>query len=124
MFDQYESQSDQQFSLMDLLKMDKTYLKQRIFVFNQNYEQQEKYFTIKINQINDQNKDEIMVTISDTSQEIYKNKERAHKELLIMINATLSHEIRNPLNSIVAFNMQKDILYKKILSIINDDKLS
>ena len=67
---------------------------------------------MKVAQINDANKDEIMVTFSDISQEIQKNKEKAHKELLIMINATLSHEIRNPLNSIVAFNMQKELLYK------------
>ena len=41
-----------------------------------------------------------------------------------MTNVTLSHEIRNPLNSIVALNMQKDMLYKKINQIVKDEKLS
>ena len=45
-----------------------------------------------------------MISIIDTSHEILRNQEKAHNELLTMINATVSHELRNPLNAIVAFN--------------------
>ena len=41
-----------------------------------------------------------------------------------MTNVTLSHEIRNPLNSIVAFNMQKDLLYKQLIQTIKNETLS
>ena len=31
-----------------------------------------------------------------------------------MINACVSHELRNPLNAIIAINIEKDILYKEL----------
>ena len=59
---------------------------------------------IKINRLVGENENEVMVSILDTSHEILCNQEKAHNELLTMINATVSHELRNPLNAIVAFN--------------------
>jgi len=41
-----------------------------------------------------------MIQIIDVSKEILYDKEKAHNELLNLINATVSHEMRNPLNSI------------------------
>ena len=41
-----------------------------------------------------------------------------------MINATVSHELRNPLNSIVAFNLQKELLYLQLSRLINDETLT
>ena len=46
-----------------------------------------------------------MITITDISYEVLSQNQKAHNELLVVINATVSHEIRNPLNSIVAFNI-------------------
>ena len=54
---------------------------------------------------------EVMISIVDVSHQVLRNNEKAHHELLAMINATVSHEIRNPLNSIVALNLQKQLLY-------------
>ena len=66
----------------------------------------DKYYKIKINNIlNSDSHNEIMITVIDVSHEILCNNEKEHNEELTMINATVSHEIRNPLNSIVAFNM-------------------
>jgi signal transduction histidine kinase len=31
-----------------------------------------------------------------------------------MVNATVSHELRNPLNSIIAKNIEKDFLYAEL----------
>lgn len=31
-----------------------------------------------------------------------------------MINATVSHELRNPLNSLIALNVEKKFLYQKL----------
>ena len=61
-----------------------------------------------------ENENEVMISLLDMSHEIRSNNEKTHKELIIMMNATVSHEIRNPLNSIVAFNLQKDVLYKRL----------
>ena len=32
----------------------------------------------------------------------------------MLINATVSHELRNPLNSLIAQNMEKTALYKEL----------
>ena len=37
--------------------------------------------------------------------------EKAQNKLLTVINATVSHELRNPLNSIMAINIEKERLY-------------
>ena len=39
---------------------------------------------------------------------------KLHSDLLMLINATVSHELRNPLNSLIAQNMEKTALYKEL----------
>lgn len=53
----------------------------------------------------------VMLQITDNSHQVQFHNEKSHNELLKMINATVNHELRNPLNSIVAFNTQKEELY-------------
>ena len=36
-----------------------------------------------------------------------------------VINATVSHELRNPLNSVIALNLEKERLYKELTEILN-----
>ena len=38
-------------------------------------------------------------------------KQKTLNSLLSLINATVSHELRNPLNSIIAINGEKERLY-------------
>ena len=86
------------------MKYDKKELKKLVFIFAEKYKRPvDKYFTIKINELTDGN--EVMISIIDVSHEVLMNNEKAHVELLTVINATVSHELRNPLNSIVAFNI-------------------
>ena len=40
-----------------------------------------------------------------------------------MLNATISHELRNPLNSIKARNMEKKYIYQNIKDLLNDKKI-
>jgi signal transduction histidine kinase len=40
-------------------------------------------------------------TLSDISQKILYDTSKAESELLTLINSTISHEMRNPLNSII-----------------------
>ena len=47
------------------------------------------------------------------------DKQKTHSKLLTVINATVSHELRNPLNSIIALNMEKDELYNSLGALLN-----
>ena len=42
-----------------------------------------------------------MICFIDISQKILYDTSKAEKELLTLINSTISHEMRNPLNSII-----------------------
>ena len=68
----------------------------------------EHYINIKATKL----QDSIMLIITDISPTVLLERQKSHSELLIMMNATTNHELRNPLNSIAAFNTQKDMLYK------------
>ena len=48
-------------------------------------------------------------------------QQKSQNELLSMINACVSHELRNPLNSIVAQNVQKKELYEKLEKVAQDE---
>ena len=62
----------------------------------------------------------LLVEMKNSSQFIqFKNK----NELLEMINACVSHELRNPLNSIIATNIEKKHLYKKLRDLLTRDEI-
>jgi signal transduction histidine kinase len=62
-----------------------------------------KFFTFKKSIIKDHSnsKDQVMLSFSDISQKILYDTSKAEGELLSLINSTISHEMRNPLNSII-----------------------
>jgi len=60
----------------------------------------------------------MMIQIQDVSASILCDQQKADNKLLEMINACISHELRNPLNSIMAQGLEKDLLYKEIKEII------
>ena len=43
-----------------------------------------------------------MVQIIDVSKSVLYDQEKGHTDMLQIINATVSHELRNPLNSLIA----------------------
>jgi signal transduction histidine kinase len=51
------------------------------------------------------------------------DREKTHSDLLMLINATVSHELRNPLNSLIAQNMEKTALYKELSKEIDKSNL-
>ena len=57
-----------------------------------------------MNKIEADNEKEICIQIIDTSSDVLFNNEKSHNELLKTINATVNHELRNPLNSIYTIN--------------------
>lgn len=50
------------------------------------------------------------------------DQQKAENSFLAMINACVSHELRNPLNSIIAQNIQKYHLYQKLHKLIDQYK--
>jgi len=64
-----------------------------------------------------------MIQIIDISQKILYDELQAEKSLLTLINAAVSHELRNPLNSLIGqiIWMDEHILnFNKIINFLND----
>lgn len=47
-----------------------------------------------------------MLKIVDVSMDVLYERSQGEKKLLTVINATVSHEMRNPINSINTLNMK------------------
>ena len=48
-----------------------------------------------------------MITFNNVTSNILLNMEKDHTDTLQVINATVSHELRNPLNSLISQNLEK-----------------
>ena len=65
------------------------------------------------------------VNLSEIQGQNYYDQFKIQNEMLSMINACVSHELRNPLNSIIATNVEKAHLYRELktqLSLVKVDK--
>jgi signal transduction histidine kinase len=60
-----------------------------------------------------------LIQIIDMSSNILYQQEKSQNEFLSLINACVSHELRNPLNSIKAQNIEKNFLYEEIEMSLN-----
>jgi nitrogen-specific signal transduction histidine kinase len=63
---------------------------------------QDNYIKIKQSKMKRNEKSSLMLQIKNVSSEVQYDQEKSHSDLLMMINATVSHELRNPLNSLIA----------------------
>jgi signal transduction histidine kinase len=59
-----------------------------------------------------------MLQFIDISSKILYDMEKAHNRFLSLINACISHELRNPLNSIMAQNVEKKMLYERMTALV------
>ena len=99
-------------------------LKDKIFFKNDEIDDDEKkFYQIKASKIRIENEMSIMIKIIDITSEILLDKQKSHNKLLSVINSTVSHEVRNPLNSIVAINEEKKNLYGNLAKIFERDSL-
>ena len=64
-----------------------------------------------------------MVTIVDYTSQVNFQNEKEENELLKTINATVNHELRNPLNAIVATNEHKQFIYKELETVLYNELL-
>ena len=61
-----------------------------------------------------------MLQIVDISSSILYEQQKDHSEFLGLVNACVSHELRNPLNSIIAQDILKKKLYAKLKTLIEN----
>ena len=54
----------------------------------------------------------------DFSASILYDQQKEHSEFLELVNACVSHELRNPLNSIVAQNTLNNFLYQELKEVV------
>jgi len=90
------------YSLEHVLGMDKEMLGGKRFSVEMELPQQSLQVQIKRTQYNDDGVEVIMLQFIDMSATIKCDEQSAANELLELINACISHELRNPLNSIIA----------------------
>ena len=64
-----------------------------------------------------------MITIVDSSWSVLFNNQKSLNELLKTINATVNHELRNPLNSIVSITELKKKIYEQMNGLLSDNSI-
>ena len=105
--DTHKSEHDFQFlSLREILQKSPDFLDHKIFQLDvsdcfsieSGTEPQFKYVQLKLSTIDVQ---KMMLQIIDVSHKILYNESKSKQVLLTMINAAVSHELRNPLSSLI-----------------------
>ena len=64
------------------------------------------------------------VLLSEIKNKHQFNQFKSKNEMLSMINASVSHELRNPLNSIIATNIQKKHLYIQLKDLLKEGEIN
>ena len=82
--------------------------------FSSSQNQQFKYVRVQRQLINDGDVSRVILKLIDTSSKVLFDREKTEKVIMSMVNATISHELRNPINSIHCQNVTIEMLLKKI----------
>ena len=82
---------------------------------------------MKVKKINSKTKkkgEKILIQIIDVSDRKLYTEVNAEKTFLTLINATVSHELRNPLSSLIAQTMQMNNLFENLEELISEMRSS
>ena len=86
-------------SITDLIAMDPNEVELKVF---KKISEENKFFQIKLIELNEEDEHTTMMQFIDITKTVQCNQIKQQNEFLNLINATVSHEMRNPLNSISA----------------------
>ena len=75
-------------------------LTDEVFEYEHGVSREKHYFKFRVDHLEISKKQRQVVRIIDVSDSVLYDQSREKNELLSIINATVSHELRNPLNSI------------------------
>lgn len=64
----------------------------------------------------------VMIQFVNISAKVYLREKEAERKLLVLINMCISHELKNPLNSLIALSYLNASLVKKLKQALNDDR--
>mmetsp|Transcript_17668 Transcript_17668/g.27354 ORF Transcript_17668/g.27354 Transcript_17668/m.27354 type:complete len:92 (+) Transcript_17668:930-1205(+) len=78
-------------------------------IFSITFKSSAQYVQLKLKEYELNSEKKLMVQIVDVSQDILYQKANAENEFLSITNATVSHELRNPLQSILSQNLKVEI---------------
>jgi nitrogen-specific signal transduction histidine kinase len=81
-------------------------LNDQIFQLNHrrsNNQSKYKFVMLKVNEIKDDESEskKILIQLIDMSDKILVNEQKAEQSFLTLINAAISHKLRNPLSSLI-----------------------
>ena len=79
------------------------------------------YITVRITHYNPEDASVIMITMCNVTKCILFDQLKQHNEILSIINATTSHELRNPLNAVIACNVEKEVLYLRFEELVSKE---
>ncbi len=82
--------------------------------------QQKKYLRFEFTTLTLQGQERELLKIVDVSDTMLNSQFKQQNEMLSIINATVSHELRNPLNSIIGQNVNKEGLLGELAGLIAD----
>jgi signal transduction histidine kinase len=113
-----------EYSAEEILKIDANIVDKMIFIVkNPDSETNEsyipRYVQIKLTTFTRHNQIKYIIQMINISQTILYNQQKTENKFLGLLNACVSHEIRNPLNSIIASNVERKFLYKQINKLVN-----
>jgi signal transduction histidine kinase len=121
--DQQKNINEEQFSINQLLQMEKSEI--GIHIYEVIQKEDTKYIQLKITDfVGFQNQTRTMIQIIDITGNILHDQQKTQNEFLQMINACVSHDLRNPLNSIKAINIEKKFIYKMLEEAISNDEVT
>ena len=84
-----------------------------------------KYFQIKrLKTFSKGYESQDIIQIIDISGQIMLDFAKADKKLMALVNVTVSHDMRNPLNALHSQNIQQGFLNQKILDLINSESMT
>ena len=113
------------YSLNDFFKIDESTLANMVFVTTPQQEQQvveegqpREYFSITISSLNSGNSKFQVIKFNNESLSIKFNLNLSEKRLLELVNACVSHEMRNPINGIFGMNVQLRSIITRLFTII------
>ena len=62
-----------------------------------------------------------MLQFIDVTKDIQLDQQKQESRSLEITNATVSHELRNPLNSIIGFNLERNLICEALEKYVNCD---
>ena len=70
--------------------------------------------------VKEEDETRVIITLIDHSAEVEYNKARTEKLIMSMVNATISHELRNPINSIHGQNTTIEMQLKQLDQLLQE----